>query len=344
MNAVGTVAAVLGRVLLDVWTTLTHVWPFLLLSIVAAAALSTYVGTERLATALRRRTVIAVLGAVALAALTPFCSCGTTAVVLGALATRVPWAPLVAFMVSSPLTSPEEYALSIGLFGRGFATTFFVAAIVLGLLAGAVTTLVERTGWLAGQARLRANPPATPCSGQDERSTAAACQTSPSHAAPEVGGTATATLTRVALAPTRAPLRARWKLDAFARELVVTTRRLALYFLGFATIGYLLIETVPTAWLTDYLGSGSMWATPLAALLGIPVYLNTEGSLPLVAALMHGGMSPGPALAFLVTGSGTSVGAITGMLLIARARVVGLVVGLLFVGGVLLGWLAPLWL
>ncbi|HEU5110265.1 MAG TPA: permease [Micromonosporaceae bacterium] len=343
-TVVATVTEVLGRVLLDVWTTLTHVWPFLLLSIVAAAALSTYVGTERLAAALRRRTAVAVFGAVALAALTPFCSCGTTAVVLGALASRVPWAPLVAFMVSSPLTSPEEYALSIGLFGRGFATTFFFAAIVLGLLAGAATALIERTGWLAGQARMRAEPPDAPCSGHDERSTAVACQTSPTHPAPVAYGAATATLTRVTLARAPAPLRARWKLDAFARDLVVTARRLALYFLGFATVGYLLIETVPTAWLTDYLGGGSVWATPLAALLGIPVYLNTEGSMPLVAALMNGGMGSGPALAFLLTGSGTSIGAITGMLLIARSRVVALVVGLLFAGAVVLGWLAPLWL
>jgi len=101
------VAGVLGRVLVDVWTTVTHVWPFLLLSILIAAALTTYVDTERLAARFRRRPALAVIGAVVLATLTPFCSCGTTAVVLGALATRVPWAPLVAFMVASPLTSPE---------------------------------------------------------------------------------------------------------------------------------------------------------------------------------------------------------------------------------------------
>jgi uncharacterized protein len=74
------------------------------------------------------------------------------------------------------------------------------------------------------------------------------------------------------------------------------------------------------------------------------MYLNTEGSLPLVAALMHGGMGPGPALAFLITGAGTSVGAIAGTFVIARARVVALVVGLLLTGAALFGWLAPLWL
>ncbi|MHB1009470.1 MAG: hypothetical protein ACYC1E_09625 [Propionibacteriaceae bacterium] len=75
--------------------------------------------------------------------LTPFRSCRTTPIVLGArlvlgaLASSVPWAPIVAFMASSPLTSPEEYVLSVGLFGPAFAMTFFVSAIVVGLVAGA---------------------------------------------------------------------------------------------------------------------------------------------------------------------------------------------------------------
>lgn len=82
-----------------------------------------------------------------------------------------------------------------------------------------------------------------------------------------------------------------------------------------------------------------MLAVPLAALLGIPAYVNTEASLPLVAALVDGGMGSGAALAFLVTGAGTSLGAISGLFIIARKRVVGLVVSLLFAGAVVLGWL-----
>ena len=74
------------------------------------------------------------------------------------------------------------------------------------------------------------------------------------------------------------------------------------------------------------------------------MYLNTDASLPLVASLMQGGMSPGAALAFLITGAGTSVGAISGMLVIARWRIVALVVGTLLVTGIATGWLAALWL
>jgi hypothetical protein len=60
--------------------------------------------------------------------------------------------------------------------------------------------------------------------------------------------------------------------------------------------------------------------------LGLPVHVTTEAaSLPTVAALVLGGL--GPAMAFLVTGVGTSIGAITGAFVIARARVIGLQAG-----------------
>lgn len=338
---------VLGAVVSQVWLSVVHNWPFLLASVVVASLVQVYVGPDRLAAWLRRRVWVAVLGAVALASFTPFCSCGTTAVVLGALASSVPWAPVVAFMVSSPLTSPSEYVLSTGLFGSAFATTFFVAAIVIGLGAGVVTHVVEKAGLLVGQARMAQGVAA----GAPARASAAA-----------VGAPAAEGRTSLAVLEAPAPVSSccgpeggsagacgaadvvvdRRRL--FVRALVENGRRLALYFLGFAAVGYLIIELVPTEAITTALGGDSFWSVPLAALLGIPAYISTEGSLPMVASLMDGGMGVGPALAFLVTGAGTSVGAISGMLVIARARVVALVVGSLVVGAVVLGWLAPLWL
>jgi hypothetical protein len=327
--------------------TLAADWPYLLLSIVAAAAVPVYVGTDRLGAWLSRRRWVAISGAVLLATLTPFCSCGTTAIVLGMIATRAPWAPIVAFMVASPLTSPEELFLSAGLFGWPFALVFFGGTIVLGFAAGAVTSLAERTGWLANQARMR-----------DRTCTSRSCPTAVSAARAgttgtgatgtgttgtcTTGGGAIATVAPPALAPVRAGVAASLRLGQFARELATTGRRLALYFLGYGTIGYLAIELLPAGFLTSMLGGHSAASVVLAAALGIPVYITTEASLPMVAALIHGGLGLGPAMAFLVTGAGTSVGAITGAFVIARARVITLVVALLFTGALSLGWLTGL--
>lgn len=315
----------LERVAFDVLATFSRVWPFLLLSVIAAAVVSVYVGTERVSRMLRRRSVVAVGGAVLLATLTPFCSCGTTAVLLGMMATAAPWAPLVAFMVASPLTSPSELIFSAGLFGWPFAVIFFVGTIVLGLAAGGVAGLLDNAGWLRNQARVQ----------PEEKACSTGTCSAPQPVTVGIGpGTAS-----IVEFPT---LRQRWKLDELGHELWSTGRKLLVFFFGFTTVGYLAIEAIPTDWLTSYLGEGSVLAVPLAALLGIPAYINTEASLPLVAALMAGGMGPGPAMAFLVTGAGTSVGAISGLFVIARKRVVGLVVALLFAGALVLGWVAQI--
>lgn len=315
----------LGRVLGDVVGTFVRVWPFLLISVLAAAFVTVYVGTDRVSALLRKRRLVATGGAVLLATLTPFCSCGTTAVMVGMLATAAPWAPLVAFMVASPLTSPSELLLSAGLFGWSFALLFFIGTIGLGLAAGGVAGVLDRRGWLHDQARIQP---------EKEGCTDGACSV-PEPVALGLGPGAVA-ITELP------PLREKWKLDEFAAELWVTGRKLTLFFLAFTAVGYLAIEAIPTAWLTDYLGDGSVLAVPLAAILGIPAYINTEASLPLVASLMDGGMGPGPAMAFLVTGAGTSVGAISGLFVIAKKRVVGLVVALLFAGALILGWLAQI--
>ena len=95
-----------------------------------------------------------VLMATAAAVTTLLCSCGTTAVVLGMMASVIPWAPIVAFMVASPLTSPQELVYSAELFGWPFAIAFFVASILLGLLGGVAAALAESRGWLQNQTRL----------------------------------------------------------------------------------------------------------------------------------------------------------------------------------------------
>jgi len=117
-----------------------------------------------------------------------------------------------------------------------------------------------------------------------------------------------------------------------------TSKQLVVMFLGFAFIGYVLNGLIPPAWVAAIFGKGNIYSVPLAATLGLPLYINSEGSLPLVRALIDGGMSQGAALAFLITGAGTSFGAVAGALTIARWRVLALVVGTLWVGALVLGY------
>ena len=74
----------------NVLGTLSSIWPLLLLSILVSVLLKLYVNQEKVARFLSRNTRNSVLTSTALAVGTPFCSCGTTAVVLGMMASTIP--------------------------------------------------------------------------------------------------------------------------------------------------------------------------------------------------------------------------------------------------------------
>jgi uncharacterized membrane protein YraQ (UPF0718 family) len=286
--------------LTKVWGTFAHNWPYLLLSIVISVVIRQYVDQERIAAFLRRNEKGSVWIATAAAVGTPFCSCGTTAVVLGMMATMMPWAPIVAFLVASPLTSPEGMFYTAGLFGWPFSIAYMVASILLGLAGGTLAYLLEKRGWLRDQARMAGKLPVT-------------------------GG--------VAAVPAREPV----SLRTLGLNLFRDGSRLLLMFFGFAFVGYLINGLIPAEWITALFGSGNVYSVPLAGTLGLPFYINSEASLPLVRAMLDSGMSQGAALAFLITGSGTSIGAMGGLLTIARRRVVVLVIGTLWLGAILIG-------
>ena len=287
--------------------TLSANWPFLAVSALVAALMRVYVDQNRVAAFLQRHRSGGVVAATAVAVTTPLCSCGTTAIILGMMANMMPWAPIVAFMVASPLTSPEELFYSAGLFGWPFALTFYAASIVLGLMGGLAAYVLESRGWLKNQARFR------PISGGS--------------------GLAPTAETGVHSSPAK---RAGWL--AVLTETGRAGVRLLIFFLSFAFVGYFINDLLPSTWIATLFGSGRFYSVPLSATLGVPFYFNSEASLPFVLTLLGAGMSPGAALAFLITGAGTSIGAITGALTIARWRVVGVVIATLWVGAVVFGF------
>src|SRR5512147_862589 len=146
--------AVLMDTLQAVVTSLAHNWLPLALAIAIAAVMKVHADPRRLERALSRRRHAAILGSVAVGAFTPLCACGTMAVMLGMLTATVPWAPIMAFLTSSPLMSPDGFVLLSGLIGLEFAIAVALASLVIGIGSGYVTHLVEtRTGWLRGQTR-----------------------------------------------------------------------------------------------------------------------------------------------------------------------------------------------
>jgi len=104
----------------------------------------------------------------------------------------------------------------------------------------------------------------------------------------------------------------------------------------------LMVAYLPGETLARFLGSEAGLAIPLAALVGVPAYLNGFAAVPVVSGLMASGMTPGAALSFMLAGAMTSIPAAIAVYSLVRKPVFGWYLLLALVGAMLAGWLYQL--
>jgi uncharacterized membrane protein YraQ (UPF0718 family) len=101
----------------------------------------------------------------------------------------------------------------------------------------------------------------------------------------------------------------------------------------------LILAYVPQGAIAGTLGGANPLAVPLAALIGLPLYMTEAAALPIVSGLLESGMSPGAAIAFLIAGPATTVPAMAAVWSLVRPRVFALYVSIAVVGAMVLGFL-----
>lgn len=128
----------------------------------------------------------------------------------------------------------------------------------------------------------------------------------------------------------------------FLRDMGVQGYRLGRWLVLAFVLEALILRYVPQAAIAGVLGDRSAFAVVLAALVGIPLYLNNVSALPIVSGLLAQGMQPGAAVAFLIAGPVTTVPAMSAVWGVVTPRVFALYVGIGLMGAILLGALANL--
>lgn len=88
--------------------------------------------------------------------------------------------------------------------------------------------------------------------------------------------------------------------------------------------------------------NNNIYGVPLAAIIGLPLYVSGEAAIPLIKALMDGGASGGAMMAFMITGQATSAWVIAGITAFMKKRVIFLYITFILLGGILLGYLYDL--
>jgi hypothetical protein len=105
-----------------------------------------------------------------------------------------------------------------------------------------------------------------------------------------------------------------------------------------------MINHLPTAFIRSALGSGSAFAIPLAAAIGILTFLNDAAMIPLIKLLVDKGVTPGAALAFMVAASVTSIPAMFAVYALVRRTIFAWYIALSLAGAILVGYSYQLFL
>jgi hypothetical protein len=342
---------------------LVGVLPAFLLSMALAVLVRALRLDAMIRAAVETRVGLAVLLATAVGAFSPLCSCSVIPVVSGLLLSGVPLAPVMSFWVASPTMDPEMFALTVATLGWSLAIVRLGATLALSLAAGYLTLALQRGGFLTtevlraaltrpalAKGRLVMVPSSVPggtptiSGGSSNRSAATCCAPTAGPAADSCCGggeparhSGAATWTGLLAARLRG---IHW--PSFGREMAGQSYRLGRWLVLAFVLEAIMLRYVPQATIAGVLGEGSRFAVVLAALVGIPLYLNNVSALPIVSGLLAQGMQPGAAIAFLIAGPVTTVPAMSAVWGVVRPRVFALYLGVALVGAVVLGALTNL--
>ena len=284
--------------------------PFLLLAVAIAAYAKASGSDQLIAKAFSGNPVMAVVAASLMGALSPFCSCGVIPLIAAMLIAGVPLAPVMAFWIASPIMDPEMFVLTAAGIGLGFTIAKTIATVAMGLMAGFVVLVMERRGWFGNV--LKSAPACGSCRPKFDSS---------------------------------APITVAWKFwrEPQRRESFYGEIRDTGWFLGkWLTFAFflesLMVAYVPTELIVQAVGDGNAFAVPLAALVGIPTYLNGYAAIPLVAGLMDMGMSPGAAMTFITSGAVSSIPAAIAVYALVKKSVFALYALLGLTGSIIAGY------
>ncbi len=204
-----------------------------------------------------------------LGVVTPFCSCSAVPLFIGFVTAGVPLGVTFSFLISAPLINEVALVLLFGLFGWRVAALYLGTGLVIAMAAG----------WVIGRLRLERWVE------QWVYETGGAVQ-------PGGVGPAQSWSDRV----------------RFGREAVRDiVGKVWPYVLAGIAVGAAIHGWVPQDFMASIMGKGAWWSVPVAVVLGIPMYSNAAGIIPIVQALLEKGAALGTVLAFMMAVIGLSL-------------------------------------
>ncbi|WP_199563499.1 MULTISPECIES: permease [unclassified Oceanispirochaeta] len=244
----------------------TKIFALLLIMIYLIAIARAAVDTDRIRNYLQgKHRGIAYVMASIFGAITPFCSCSSIPLFLGFTSARIPLGITMAFLITSPMINEVAVILLGSILGIKFMIVYVITGILAGVLGGFFIDAIGAEKYLSplGQQAMNLNQDGT--------------------------------------AVEKKKLTMKDRHDFAKEELKEIFARIWKWVFIGVGLGALLHGFVPADFISNNLGQGSWWSVPAAVVLGIPLYANASGVIPVAQTLMAKGLPVGTTLAFMMS-------------------------------------------
>jgi uncharacterized membrane protein YraQ (UPF0718 family) len=237
--------------------------------------------------------------AAALGVVTPFCSCSAVPLFIGFVQAGVPLGITFSFLIAAPMVNEVALALLLALFGWKIALLY----LALGLAVAIVS------GWVIGRLRMEAHL-------EDWVRDLPRAHAGGGAAAVPLGERVSAGLAAV-------------------REIV---GRVWPYVIAGIAIGAAIHGYVPEDFMAGLMGREAWWSVPAAVLIGVPMYANAAGIIPIVEALLAKGAALGTVLAFMMSVIALSLPEMVILRKVLKVRLIAVFAGVVATGILVVGY------
>lgn len=247
-----------------------------------------------------RREGVGNVAAAGLGVLTPFCSCSAVPLFIGFVSAGVPLGVTFSFLISAPLVNEVALGLLFALLGWKVAFLYLVLGLAVAIVAGAIIGRLHLEGWLEDWVR--------------------------------------------ALRTEAAPLEAEHlsmsdRIDAGVEAVRDIVGRVWPWIIAGIAVGAGIHGWVPEGLLAGIMGRDAWWSVPAAVAIGIPMYSNAAGIVPVVEALLGKGAALGTTLAFMMSVTALSAPEMVILRKVLTVRLIAVFVAVVGLGILVVGYL-----
>ena len=231
--------------------------------------------------------------------ITPFCTCSAIPLFLGFIEAGVPLGTTFSFLVASPMVNEIALVLLFGLFGWKIALLYIISGLVIAILSGIVIDKLKVENLLEDFV---------------------------------LNGNKNKTLLSPSLS---------WKQRiSYAKNYTLDiVKKIWIYVVIGIGIGAWIHGYVPADFLAQYASSDKWYAVPLAIIVGIPLYSNAAGVIPLVSVLTEKGVAIGTSLAFMMAVTGLSLPEFMILKKVMKWKLIAIFAGIVGIGILFTGYL-----